>query len=208
MNEQKLYSVHLKYQRSLTDSRRARGDGYPNLLKNTEITKPLQALSSDISYIPTNEGFEYTCTIRDIMSGVVLSSKTTSHMKKELVLDTINSLQKSWHLPKEIIFHSDRGSQYTSSEVMKLLSKLGFRQSFSRVGMPGDNSWSESFFSILKKELVFPIGRFQSRECARQAVFEFIEGFYNPSRVQKSLGYNSPIQWLHNWSFAYQQCTA
>ncbi|MHC1773530.1 MAG: hypothetical protein AB9907_17690 [Flexilinea sp.] len=87
-----------------------RGDGYPNLLKNTEITKPLQALSGDISYIPTNEGFEYTCTIRGIMSGVVLSSKTTGNMKKELVPDTINSLQKSWHLPKEIIFHSDRGS--------------------------------------------------------------------------------------------------
>ncbi|MHC1770182.1 MAG: DDE-type integrase/transposase/recombinase [Flexilinea sp.] len=127
MNEQKLYSVHLKYQRSQPSSRRARGDGYPNLLKNTEITKPLQALSGDISYIPTNEGFEYTCTIRDIMSGVVLSSKTTGNMKKELVPDTINSLQKSWHLPKEIIFHSDRGSQYTSSEVMKLLSKPGFR---------------------------------------------------------------------------------
>lgn len=91
------------------------------------------------------------------MSGVVLSSKTTSHMKKELVLDTISSLQKSWHLPKEIIFHSDCGSQYSPSEGMKLLSKPGFRQSFSRVGMPGDNSWSESFFSILKKELIFPI---------------------------------------------------
>ena len=195
-----LYSVHLRYQRCLTDSHNARDDHYVNLLRDMDIREPFQAMSSDISYIPTAEGFEYTCTIRDILSGIVLSEHTAARMTKELVTETIRSAAKQWHLPKGTIFHSDRGSQYTSAAVMEQLRKLGLKQSFSRVGMPGDNAWSESFFSILKKELVHPLGRFQTREQARQAVFAYINGFYNTKRIQKRLGYLSPLQWLAQWN--------
>jgi putative transposase len=184
----------------LTDSRNARDDHFLNLLRDVDIKEPFQALSSDISYIPTAEGFEYTCIIRDILSGVVLSEHTAARMTKELVMETIRSASKQWHLPKGAIFHSDRGSQYTSAAVMEQLRKLGLKQSFSRVGMPGDNAWSESFFSILKKELVHPLGRFQIREQARQAVFAYINGFYNTKRIQKRLGYLSPLQWLTQWN--------
>ena len=200
MEDKGLYSVHLKYQRSLTDSRNARDDHYVNLLQEAKIRVPFQAVSSDISYIPTSEGFEYTCTIRDILSGVVLSEHTAGRMTKELVMETVRSAAKQWHLPKGTIFHSDRGSQYTSAKVTGQLRRLGLKQSFSRVGMPGDNAWSESFFSILKKELVHPLGRFQTREQARQAVFAYINGFYNTRRIQKRLGYLSPIQWLTQWN--------
>lgn len=89
MEDKGLYSVHLSYQRCLTDSRNARDDHYLNLLRDTDIREPFQALSSDISYIPTAEGFEYTCTIRDILSGVVLSEHTAARMTKELVMETI-----------------------------------------------------------------------------------------------------------------------
>ena len=195
MRERNLRSVHMRKVKPLTDSRKARGDGFPNLLRGQKVTKPFEALSSDISYIQTDEGFDYLCQIKDICSGVILASQQHSRMNKELVIATIKAAHKRWHLPKGTIFHSDRGSQYTSKDVMNLLAMLGFRQSFSRVGMPGDNPWSESFFSILKKEAIYPY-RFTSRQCARQAVFSYIETFYNRYRIQKNLGWYSPLQWL------------
>ena len=196
MQQRGLRSVHIKKVRPLTDSRKARGNGYPNLLHGHEITRPFEALSSDITYIPTGEGFDYLCQIKDIRSGVILAACHSDRMTKALVLDTIKAAKTRWRLPDSAIFHSDRGSQYTSGEVVSLLRKLGFRQSFSRVGMPGDNAWSESFFSILKKEAVHP-RRFDDREQARQFVFEYIEIFYNRRRIQKALGWLPPFYWLN-----------
>ena len=199
MNERGLFSVHLRYQRSLTDSRYARDEDCQNLLQAQFDARPFEVLSSDITYLPTKKGYAYTCTVRDVCSRIVLSAQTASHMKKELVIDTIRSAATNWKLAKGTIFHSDRGSQYTSVAVRDLLKKLGFRQSFSRTGKPGDNTWSESFYSILKKELVHPIGRFQSREEAAQGVFTFINGFYNTTRIQKRLDYLSPLKWLNRY---------
>ena len=105
------------------------------------------------------------------------------------------------------MYHSDRGSQYTSESVMKLLVKNGIRQSFSRVGKPGDNSWSESFFANLKKETVH-WEHFRTREEARQKIFAHIEGFYNTRRVQARLGHLSPMQWLKQWSQSLQTSIA
>jgi len=105
---------------------------------------------------------------------------------------------KSLASPAGTIFHSDQGSQYTSKKVMEYLSENQIRQSFSRVGKPGDNAWSESFFANLKKEAVH-WRHFKTREEARQAIFAYIEGFYNTRRIQKRLDYLSPIQWLRRW---------
>ncbi len=195
MNERGLRSIHLRCQRTLTDSRKARGEGYPNLVRGMNITEAFQAITSDISYIPTDEGFEYLCTIKDIKSKVVLAERMSAHMDQELVVETIRAAHKRWRLPPDVVFHSDRGSQYTAGTVITLISKLGWKQSFSRVGRPGDNAWHESFYSILKKETVHHT-RFHTREQARQAVFDFIERFYNRKRVQKNLGYFSPIDAL------------
>lgn len=198
MNDMGLRSVHQRRVKSLTDSRKARGDEYENLLKDRVIVAPLTVLSSDISYIPTDEGFLYLCQIKDVVSNVILAECMSERMTRELVLNTIKAAHKRYGLTSGTIFHSDRGSQYTSRDVKELLAKLGYRQSFSRVGMPGDNAWSESFFSILKKEAVFPV-RFRTRDQARQAIFAYIEGFYNRRRIQKGLGYLSPIQWLDRY---------
>ena len=146
MNGQNLFSVHLRYQRCLTDSRKSRREGFTNLLKNVVITEPFQALSGDITYIPTDEGFEYTCT----KTGMILAGKTVDRIKKGLILTTLSSLKKRRKLTSGIIFHSDRGSQYMSKEGMRMVLKMGMRQSFSHIGMPGDNSRSESFYSIRK----------------------------------------------------------
>ena len=199
MAGQGLKSIHLRRrQHSLTNSSRARGEGYPNLVRDLKITEPFQVLSSDISYIRTKEGFEYLCQIKDVASGLILAQGMSEQMKAKLVADTIIQMLKCWELPAGCIFHSDRGSQYTSSVVQSLLNRHKIEQSYSRIGKPGDNSWSESFFANLKKEAVHWI-HFATREEARDAMFAYIEGFYNTKRIQKRLGYLSPMQWLEEW---------
>ena len=153
MDMQGLRSIHRKKcRRSLTDSRKARGDGYANLTRNLRIDAPFQVRSSDVSYIRINEEFDYRFQIKDVKSGIVLTESMSEHMKAELVVKTIRKALPRWDIPTGCIFHGDRGSQYTSESVMSLLTNEGLRQSFSRVGMPGDNSWSESFFANLKKK--------------------------------------------------------
>lgn len=199
MMEDGLFSTHCRRRmRSLTNSSKSRGDEFKNLVRGIEITEPFQVLSSDISYIRTGEGFEYLCETRDVASGVVLSTSMSGNMRADLVEDAIKSALKRWEIPRGSIFHSDRGSQYTSAQIMSLLARNGLRQSFSRVGKPGDNAWSESFFANLKKEAVHWVN-FPTREKARLAIFDYVEGFYNTKRIQKRLGYLSPLKWLDNW---------
>jgi len=208
MEDNKLKSSHCKRrQRSLTDSRKARDDSYTNLTKGLEINRPFQVLSSDITYIRTGEGFDYLCQIRDVNTKIILAKHQQERMTKDLVIKTIKSAKRRWNLPEGIIFHNDRGSQYTSKAVMELIKKYGWRQSFSRVGMPGDNAWSESFFSIMKKEIIH-WHYYPTREIARQAVFEYIEVFYNRERKQKSLGYLSPIEFLNKCAKEKLSCVA
>lgn len=167
-------------------------------MRGMVIQEVFQVLSSDISYIPTGEGFDYICQIRDVKSGIILAESMSEYMKAELVLKTIGKAIRRWRLPKGCIFHSDRGSQYTSEKVKNLLLTNGIHQSFSRVGKPGDNAWSESFFANLKKETVHWMN-FRTREEARHRIFEHIEGFYNTKRAQRRLGYLSPMEWLKQW---------
>jgi putative transposase len=201
MEKEGLRSIHgrCRKQRALTDSRKSRGEGYVNLVRGMGDKEPLQVLSSDISYIRTKkEGFAYICQIRDVASGVVLAESVRGNMKAELVMDTIVKAVRRWKIPGGSIFHSDRGSQYTSEEVKRLLVSSGFRQSFSRVGRPGDNAWSESFFANMKKEAVH-WEDFSTLEDVKQAMFGYIEGFYNTRRQQERLGYLSPLDWLRQW---------
>lgn len=199
MEQEGLKSSHCRRrQRSLTDSRKARGDQYRNLTVDVKIERPMQVLSSDISYIRTAEGFDYLCQIRDVYTNTVLAEHQEQRMHAALVRKTIEKVHGRWEIPEGIIFHSDRGSQYTSKEVAELIQTYGWRQSFSRVGKPGDNSWSESFFSLLKKEIIH-WRQYPTREAARQAVFEYIEVFYNRKRAQRRLGYLSPLAYLKQW---------
>jgi len=198
MDEHGWISSHCKRRsRGITNSRKARGSEFKNLVKGLEITQVFQVLASDITQISTPEGNDYLCQIRDVYSNVVVGFAQQSHKTADIVLKALRSAQGRWDLPKGAIFHSDRGSQYTAKEVMKQVDDYGFLLSFSDVGKPGDNSWSESFFSILKKEIIHkrPCA---NREEARQRVFEYIETFYNVSRAQKSLGYLSPLKYLRN----------
>jgi putative transposase len=197
MAEMHLDSCHNRHRaKSLTNSKKARGDGYPNILRYQEFPiVPRMGLTSDITYLRTGEGFMYHCVIRDIVTGEVLGDHMADRMTKELVINTILAMLSRHRLAPGCIFHSDRGSQYTSKAVMGLLKQYGLRQSFSRVGMPGDNAWSESFFATMKKELIHWT-HYETKEMVRAAVFEYIYCFYNVKRIQKRLGYMSPGEYF------------
>jgi len=199
MAEMKLDSCHNRHRaKSLTNSKKSRGDGYPNILRDQEFPIiPRMGLTSDITYLRTGEGFMYHCVIRDIVNGEVLGDHMADRMTKELVMNAIMAMLARHTIEKGCIFHNDRGSQYTSKAVMELLQQHGLRQSFSRVGMPGDNAWSESFFATMKKELIHWT-HFVTKESVRSAVFEYIYCFYNVKRIQKRLGYMSPREYLRS----------
>ncbi len=139
----------------------------------------------------------YHCIIKDILTGEVLGDHMADRMTKDLVISAILSMLARHKLEEGCIFHSDRGSQYTSKAVMGLLKQYGLRQSFSRVGVPGDNSWAESFFATIKKELVNRT-YYETKDSVKEAVFEFIYCFYNVKRIQKKLGYMSPGEYLRS----------
>jgi len=192
-----LCSIHNRHRtRSLTNSKKSRGEGYPNLMRGQAFDAPRQAVCSDITYIRTGEGWLYLCVVKDVISGEILGEATSDNMRRELVMQAFLNAQARHSLTKGVIFHSDRGSQYTSRDFMSTLEQYGIKQSFSRVGMPGDNAWAESFFATLKKECVH-FRHFSTRSDARQATFTWIEGFYNAKRVQMRLGYRSPREFAN-----------
>jgi putative transposase len=193
MAEMGLSSIHNRHKkaRSLTDSRKSRGDGYPNLVSGQTFERPGMAVCSDISYLKSGEGWLYHCIVKDIVSGEILGESTSERMKKELVISEFLNAQARHRLEPGTIFHSDRGSQYTSKEFAETLKTYGVKQSFSRVGMPGDNAWAESHFATLKKECIH-FKHFATRDELRQTVFEWTNGFYNTRRVQARLGYMPP----------------
>ncbi len=197
MADMDLVSCHNRHRtKSLTNSKKARGDEYPNILRDQEFPiVPRRGLASDITYLRTSEGFMYHCVIKDIVTGEVLGDHMSDRMTKELVMKAIHGMLARQKIAEGCIFHSDRGSQYTSKAVMGFLQQRGLRQSFSRVGMPGDNAWSESFFATMKKELIHWT-HYETKESVRAAVFEYIYCFYNMKRIQKRLGYMSPAEYL------------
>ena len=196
MSLNSIYNRHKK-QRSLTDSRKSRGAGYPNMLKDLIVQRRYQAVCSDITYLKSGEGWTYLCAVKDIATGEILGEATSASMKKELVIQAFLNAQARHGLGENTIFHSDRGGQYTSTEFVEALKTYRVRQSFSRVGMPGDNAWAESFFATLKKECIH-FKHFATREELAQTVFAWIEGFYNTRRVQAGLGYSSPREYAES----------
>jgi len=209
MKEMNLKSIHTRHRtRSLTDSRKARDDSkYPNHVRNKIFEKPYQAVCSDITYLKSGEGWLYLCKVKDIVTGEILGESMSERMTDKLTIQAFLNAQARHNLGKGTIFHSDRGSQYTSIEFMKTLKMYGITQSFSRIGKPGDNAWAESFFATLKKECIH-FNHFATREQLAQTVFAWIEGFYNTIRVQSRLGFCSPREYAALFATNIHQKTA
>ncbi len=148
---------------------------------------------ADITYLPTREGFLYLSFILDACSRKVVGWSMADHLRTELVTDALRMALWRRRRPSGVIHHSDRGSQYTALSFGECLKEAGVFPSMGRVGSALDNAMAESFVSTLKAEL--PERPFPTRESARTAVFEYIEGFYNPIRRHSSIGYMSPADY-------------
>jgi transposase InsO family protein len=152
-----------------------------------------EAWAGDITYVWTWEGWLYLASVIDLGSRRVVGWAMADHLRAELVCDALRMALQSRRPPAGLIFHSDRGSQYTSGAFRELLAEHGIRQSLSRPRQCWDNAVAESFFATLKAELVDRRG-WATRASARQAIFEYIEVFYNRRRLHSSLGYRSPVE--------------
>jgi putative transposase len=148
---------------------------------------------SDITYIWTWEGWLYLATVIDLASRRVVGWAMADHMRAELVCDLGMAIETRGPAPG-LIFHSDRGTQYTSTAFTDLLAGHEIIQSFSRPRQCRDNAVAECFFATLKLELIHRRS-WATRAQARRAVFEFIEVFYNRRRLHSSLGYLTPADY-------------
>jgi transposase InsO family protein len=146
---------------------------------------------SDITYIRTWKGWAYLAVILDLASRRVVGFAVADHMRTTLILEALKMATTSRRPPPGLIFHSDRGSQYTSEAFQAALAAHGIIQSFSRPRQCWDNAVAESFFSTLKHELIYRTA-LASVEAARSAVFEYIEVFYNRRRLHSAIGHQAP----------------
>lgn len=149
---------------------------------------------SDITYIRTWEGWLYLATVIDLASRRVVGWSMADHMRTELVVDALEMAIAARHPAPGLIFHSDRGTQYSSKKFTDLLAKHKMTQSLSRPRQCWDNAVAESFFASLKEELIHRHS-WATRAQARRAIVDYIEVFFNRRRLHSSLGYLSPAEY-------------
>jgi len=156
-----------------------------------EVSAPNRVWVTDITYIPTDEGWLYLAGHKDLFTGEIVGYAMGPRMTKSLVIQSLFRAVAAKRPQKGLIQHSDRGSQYCSYEYRALLDQFGLTASMSRKGNCYDNAPMESFWGTLKNELVHH-RRYATRDEAIREIREFIEIFYNRQRRQKRLGYLSP----------------
>jgi putative transposase len=148
---------------------------------------------ADITYVPTWSGFLYLAMVLDVYSRRIVGWAMETHLRTELILAALN-MAITQRRPQAVIHHSDRGCQYTSYAFGKRCREAGVMPSMGSVGDAYDNAMAESFFASLERE-VLSRRHFKSQAEAKIAIFEWIEGWYNPHRRHSSLGYRSPMNY-------------
>ncbi len=167
----------------------------PNLLnRQFEVNQPDKYYVGDITYIWTQEGWLYLAVVLDLFSRRVVGWSMANHMRASLVNNALLMAIWARKPSKGLIWHSDQGSQYAADCHRKILKDHDIIQSMSRKGNCWDNAVSESFFHSLKTELVHQC-QFKTREKAKQAIFDYIEVFYNRQRIHSANNYLSPVDY-------------
>jgi len=172
----------------------------PNLL-NRDFTaaSPTSRWVSDTTFVWTTEGWLYVAVILELFSRLVVGWAMDSHNDEQLVRRALVMALLRRSPPSEMLLHSDQGSPYTATSYLSRLAEVGIVVSMSRTGDCYDNAAMESFFSTLKGECV-DRHRFQSRQEARQTIFEYTECFYNRVRRHSTLKYLSPVAYEQQMS--------
>ena len=157
-----------------------------------KVSRPNAVWVSDITYVPTDEGWLYLAGHKDLFTGEIVGYAMGERLKKSLVSQSLFQAVAAKRPAEGLIHHSDRGSQYCSYEYRKILDQFGLKASMSRKGNCFDNAPMESFWGTLKQELIHH-RRYRSRQEAIQDITEYIEIFYNRLRRQARLGFLSPV---------------
>jgi len=196
MRTQGLYARRKKRFKPATTNSRHINPIAPNLLPQykEKLSGINQIWVSDITYIPTKQGFLYLSAIMDLFSRRLIGWRCTDHLKSSLIIDAFRMALGKRKLSGNILLHSDRGIQYASNESRAFLQKYNVQSSMSRKGNCYDNAAMESFFSLLKAEALPEGGVFINKDIAKTELFEYIECYYNRKRIHSSIGYDSPVE--------------
>jgi transposase InsO family protein len=170
-----------------------------NLLdQRFQVEEPNKVWLSDITYIPTDEGWLYLAGHKDLFNGEIVGYAMGERLTRNLVSQSLFRSVIAKHPAKGLLHHSDRGSQYCSHEYRRLLGQFGLEASMSGKGNCFDNAPMESFWGTLKQELVYH-RHYRNRQEAMQEITEYIEIFYNRLRLQPKLGFLSPVAYAQRF---------
>ena len=177
---------------TVTDPTRAPA---PNLVaRDFTASAPNRLWVGDITYVPTWEGWLYLAVLVDVYSRRVVGWAMADHLRAELATEALAMALQRRRPTAGLVHHTDRGCQYTAETYRTLLAAHGVTVSMSRAGECLDNAMAESFFATLKAELV-DTRTWPTRAAARQAIFEWLEVWYNRQRRHSALAYRSPVAW-------------
>lgn len=188
-----LRSIVRRKFRATTDSKHSHPIADNLLQRDFSANAPNTIWVSDITYVATQRGWLYLTVIIDLFSRMVVGWALSSSLSHEMVVTALKRAIRNRHPGEGLIFHSDRGVQYACRDFRKELDKHGFIQSMSRKGDCWDNAVAESFFSIIKSELIHH-ERFMGPQDTLAAIFEYIEVYYNRKRKHSTVGYQTPDQ--------------
>lgn len=164
----------------------------PNLLLNQPLPSQLNEVwAGDITFIPCGQKWLYLAVVIDLCSRRIVGWALADHLRSDLVVEAMKQAIASRRHTTDLIFHSDRGSQYGSRAFRNVLRLAGMRQSMSARANPYHNAWTESFMGTLKAEML-QNGCFINVIDARAEIFAFIDGYYNTQRLHSSLNYRTP----------------
>ena len=186
------------WRHSLTEQGGLAGD-IPDLVRRDFTAgKPGEKMIGDITYIPTWQGWLYLATVIDCATRKIVGWAMDGNYKTPLIISAIEMAARNLNLPEHAIFHSDRGSNYTSGTFAGALKRLGIRQSVGRTGICYDNALSESVNGSLKVELVHRTV-YTTRKKAREDIARWIELRYNKTRLHSGLGYRTPQEVMDDY---------
>ena len=193
MRQERLFArQRSKYRHATTDSGHG-GPIAPNRLPSVKVDRPNQVWASDATGVLTGQGWLYLVAVLDLCSRRVVGWAMSPTLDAPLTIAALRMALRQRSPRKTLIVHSDRGSQFASAAYRQVLAGHGLLASMSRCGNCYDNAFIESFWSSLKYEVVYH-QRFATRAEARTAIFDYIETFYNRTRLHSALGYRSPQQ--------------
>ncbi len=185
----------MRGRRKRTTHRSGRAVPAKDLLQRSFVAAQIDKVwVTDITYVPTREGFLYLAFILDVHSRRIVGWAMENHLRTELVVDALRMAVWRRKPAPGLVHHSDQGVQYTALSFSERLREVGITPSMGRTGTALDNAMAESFVSTLKAELVSRL-KFPTRQAAKTAIFEYLETFYNTRRLHSALGYKSPADY-------------